>query len=408
MRNRATCSHVKCKSMAMARGKCFRHAYRTCSTKGCTNVICNKTGKCRGCVNGTCSIEGCTKVARVKRGKCRKHALGKCSIEKCEKVVFVHGKCRRHMYGTCSVIGCNNIGWVAGNCWKHTYGTCSIEGCGNVAQNRGKCAKHKGKYCRKAGCLKQPHLNALCCTHCKRCSHPGCERAALRGSETFQRCKKHGGGYLCVICKEYRVNWKDTVCWVCKVPDHARQQRLKRKKERVEEKIRNVLHALHIYDSYHDQPIRSKCHDNKRRGDLAYIVNTNNYESKLAHFKDVQKNLHAVILEIDENQHRYYNITCECARISELKEQVMVPLHVIRYNPDTIDDTVHLKELCDTLKDAAVHNYAFDEPSGVKITYIGYTEARVEVLRNERKRLHSQINQFSLPHHQQKRALFLK
>lgn len=46
---------------------------------------------------------------------------------------------------------------------------------------------------------------------------------------------------------------------------------------------------------------------------------------------------HAVIVEIDEHQHRDYQEQCECARISEIVGSLGgLPLTIIRYNPDSI------------------------------------------------------------------------
>ena len=45
---------------------------------------------------------------------------------------------------------------------------------------------------------------------------------------------------------------------------------------------------------------------------------------------------HDVIVEVDENQHRGYAESCECARISEIVGAIGgKPLVFIRYNPDT-------------------------------------------------------------------------
>jgi hypothetical protein len=46
---------------------------------------------------------------------------------------------------------------------------------------------------------------------------------------------------------------------------------------------------------------------------------------------------HCVIVEVDENQHRNYNPSCECARISEIVGSLGgFPVVFIRYNPDAI------------------------------------------------------------------------
>jgi hypothetical protein len=46
---------------------------------------------------------------------------------------------------------------------------------------------------------------------------------------------------------------------------------------------------------------------------------------------------HVVIVEIDENQHKNYDSSCECARLSEIMGSIAgKPGTIIRYNPDKI------------------------------------------------------------------------
>ena len=48
-------------------------------------------------------------------------------------------------------------------------------------------------------------------------------------------------------------------------------------------------------------------------------------------------NKHSVIVEVDENQHRDYSNSCECARINEIVNGIGGKSVIfIRYNPDTI------------------------------------------------------------------------
>ena len=47
-----------------------------------------------------------------------------------------------------------------------------------------------------------------------------------------------------------------------------------------------------------------------------------------------------VLPEVDEHEHRDYNVSCEVARISEMMDSVgHVNLHVVRFNPNEVGDT---------------------------------------------------------------------
>src|SRR5690606_7351879 len=43
---------------------------------------------------------------------------------------------------------------------------------------------------------------------------------------------------------------------------------------------------------------------------------------------------HNIILEVDENQHKYYNEICECSRMINIAQIYMKPTYFIRYNPN--------------------------------------------------------------------------
>jgi hypothetical protein len=98
------------------------------------------------------------------------------------------------------------------------------------------------------------------------------------------------------------------VCQECQTRRH-------RKEWTVVAQLRKEINQKAVHDSNH--PV-SEC--SKRRPDLFYECHT-----------------HAVIVEIDENQHRDYQPSCECARISEIAASLGgQPITIIRYNPDSI------------------------------------------------------------------------
>ena len=48
----------------------------------------------------------------------------------------------------------------------------------------------------------------------------------------------------------------------------------------------------------------------------------------------IHLNNHSIIIEIDENQHKFYNPICDEARINNIQEALNRPIIIIRFNPD--------------------------------------------------------------------------
>ena len=48
----------------------------------------------------------------------------------------------------------------------------------------------------------------------------------------------------------------------------------------------------------------------------------------------INLNKHSIIIEIDEEQHKYYNLICDEARINNIQEALNRPIIIIRFNPD--------------------------------------------------------------------------
>ncbi len=48
----------------------------------------------------------------------------------------------------------------------------------------------------------------------------------------------------------------------------------------------------------------------------------------------IHLNKHSIIVEIDENQHKWYNPICDEARINNIQEALNRPIIIIRFNPD--------------------------------------------------------------------------
>jgi hypothetical protein len=98
------------------------------------------------------------------------------------------------------------------------------------------------------------------------------------------------------------------VCVSCK-------QRSHKKEWAVVQHLRRTVRTPFLYDDYGLNPACTK-----RRPDIRFELPT-----------------HDVIVEVDENQHRGYEESCECARMSEIVGAIGgKPVVFIRYNPDTV------------------------------------------------------------------------
>jgi agmatine/peptidylarginine deiminase len=100
--------------------------------------------------------------------------------------------------------------------------------------------------------------------------------------------------------------------------------------------------------SYRDQPL--PCAPTRRRPDFTYILPDR-----------------VVVLEVDEDAHKFYNRECECIRILELSEQANgLPLVVIRFNPK--------KRLLHQLKKMLEDEFINSLNSMIRVVFLGYNE----------------------------------
>ena len=388
------CIEEGCLNSARIGGKCNRHANGKCIEEGCENIVFSR-GKCRKHAKGKCIEEGCENIV-FSRGKCRKHANWTCSVDGCDKVVYSRGKCKRHTNGECIEEGCLNRAVIGSKCILHANGACIEEGCENIVLSRGKCRKHANGTCSVDGCENSARKLGRCLKHaygnCIAFNDTGlqCTKNPVYGDSGYKWCIAHGGGYMCIICKSVRLPRKEGVCWEC---DNTSVRTRKKRKERIEKKIRSALHSSGFRSSYVDMPL--PCQPNKRRVDMSFLY----YASHLGNFET-----HAVLLEVDEHQHRGYSIDCEISRMSEIKDQYKCPIHFIRFNPHSLDkDEICFENLIQTLKHAAENNLAQNEPDGIKVTYIGYTMDREHKIYERWQKRHSEIDNFSTPQKSRKR-----
>jgi hypothetical protein len=123
----------------------------------------------------------------------------------------------------------------------------------------------------------------------------------------------------CVECKELEICNEDGLCYEYCI----NAKMFKRSKHKKELRVKCLLQSeinqtMHSYD----KSIDLAC--TKKRPDIVYDCGT-----------------HFVIVEIDENQHRYYD--CEINRILEITQSAGLPCIFIRYNPDKFVDSTGSK-----------------------------------------------------------------
>jgi hypothetical protein len=149
------------------------------------------------------------------------------------------------------------------------------------------------------------------------CKSEDCKEIALFGITNSLHCEEHK--------ENNEINLVLKNCIICNLPSIVNQkgecgdhdptllnrgylQKQKRVKKLLEE------HKIYIY-SYDKQIENGIC--NKRRPDLVIDCGT-----------------HFIVIEVDENQHRYHNNECEKIRMLEILQSFGIPVIFIRYNPD--------------------------------------------------------------------------
>jgi len=82
--------------------------------------------------------------------------------------------------------------------------------------------------------------------------------------------------------------------------------------------VRQIRKGIDTKFEYNTSNILNGC--SKKRPDIFFNLET-----------------HCIIVEIDENQHKSYDESCECSRINEIVNGIGGrPVIIIRYNPDKI------------------------------------------------------------------------
>ena len=113
----------------------------------------------------------------------------------------------------------------------------------------------------------------------------------------------------------------DNYCYRCFYflnPNDKRCRRIKIKENEVKIFIQNEFKELSFI---YDEPIKGEGLCFNIRPDL--LLHLNN---------------HSLIIEIDENQHKYYDPICDLSRTHKIQESLNRPIIIIRFNPDNYID----------------------------------------------------------------------
>ena len=141
------------------------------------------------------------------------------------------------------------------------------------------------------------------------------------------RCKECGGSALCKSewCEIRKHKKYEGYCFICFInlfPDSKLVRNFKTKENSVVDFIKTTFSE---YDWIHDKIIKGGC--SKKRPDLYLDLG---YQ--------------VIVIEIDENQHEDYDISCENRRLMEISQDINHrPLIFIRFNPDEYSDINKIK-----------------------------------------------------------------
>lgn len=299
----------------------------------------------------------------------------------------------------CLINNCDEKRSSKGMCNKHYLQAskrCLHEGCRNMIQTKGLCLKHAGKEkvkkCSENDCTKFAHKGGKCYTHGepqKRCSEEGCESIAKKGGvcirhgADFPKCIHPGCNYgrrkdglceahhptarKCINCQFYQVRIKGEMCSICAGY-----------RENSEEfKLRDLINIwFQDMNIIHDKIIEGSC--------LRYRPDF---------FIEAPKG-HIIIVEVDEYNHKDYDINCEVVRMFNIQQAIMTPIVFVRYNPDTYKPdgnktkALKRKHRYNKLRATIARLIHFPPeflPGIPEIEYLYYPQPRIELLNEEYK-----------------------
>ncbi|GAQ90999.1 hypothetical virus protein [Klebsormidium nitens] len=306
-------------------------------------------------------IPSMTAVGRTDH--CTRHGGGRrCQTEGCKRSAagktdhcVTHGGGRR-----CITRGCTRSAVSpSDHCVTHGGGVrCNTPGCDKAAQaGTTHCIAHGGgRRCKTEGCDKSARgMTEHCITHGggQRCITDGCDKAAQGGTEN---CIAHGGGIRCCVCSNVSVHYKGGACYEC---------RERTALKRWEKQTTRWLNGLSWYCDETLPCAREMSTRTKsciKRPDYVFVLES-----------------HVVVLEVDEDYHRYYNVACEVDRMGKIKDLIRLPIHFVRFNP--------AQRRYPLLEDLLRHLFAnpkgAQNAAGMMVHFVGYPEERMQELSDE-------------------------
>jgi len=117
------------------------------------------------------------------------------------------------------------------------------------------------------------------------------------------------------LCDKYKK--LDKLCMRCFYALNPNDQRCKRVKIKENEVKQYIQQEFKDLSFIFDEPIKG------------YGLCFNIRPDVLIHL-----NNHSLIIEVDENQHKFYNSVCDYSRIHKIQESLNRPIIIIRFNPD--------------------------------------------------------------------------
>ena len=103
---------------------------------------------------------------------------------------------------------------------------------------------------------------------------------------------------------------------------------------------------------------------------------------------------HIIIVEVDEEHHKQYDINCEIVRMFNIQQAIMTPIVFVRYNPDAYKPggvkttAVKKKDMYNKLRATITRLIHFPPtflPGIPDIEYLYYPQPRIELLNEEYK-----------------------
>jgi len=193
------------------------------------------------------------------------------------------------------------------------------------------------------------------------CDH--CDYAAARASHLARHIIYRHTGPKCVTCKRFWVKEETMICGFCAMGSTYG------------ERERTVFAALCEADERFDHIVRDTaigCGSKRRPdGHLTLPIPCGGGVVML-------------IIEVDENQHRHYDPSCEFERLQDIQDVHKGSLYVVRYNPDQKQglEEEKLMEFADHLITILDRGYkkAVNSFGGLWCEYHGYTNKRIQTL----------------------------